>query len=185
MRLGINQHVNNCWLGTLLVQGSLFQKERSLWGLKINKYQLNLIEFEIITLLLENGRICISEQLIHWPPDDRDCLLGLPFILIMYLPILLSLSRSSRIYIPPTTPMHLGQPRAGRPALSAVRSFLKDRDAQLEIASSVTPAIVASLYITKCFSFNLFHGLGVHLRFLFGSDIQVCVSFLTLQSQGF
>lgn len=76
MRLGINQQVNKCLLGPVCGAKALSSRKGDVFGgLKINKYQLNLIEFEIITFFLDDGGICISEQWIHCPPKDHGCLL--------------------------------------------------------------------------------------------------------------
>lgn len=55
------------------------------WFLEPHDQQIpwSLIEFEI-NLVLENGRICISEQLMLLVPDARESFLGLPFVLVRY-----------------------------------------------------------------------------------------------------
>lgn len=79
----------------------------------------------------------------------------------MYLPILLSLSGSCRIYIPPTTPIHLGW-QLGWPAGSV---------SCLRITSIVIPAPVASCVITNWFSSNPLNGLRVPTVFFTWSRI--------------
>lgn len=176
MRLGINQQVHECLLATLLVQ-ELFPLERE----KSLEPQDQQIPVESNWVWNNNSpfgkwkKIGISEQLIHGPPDDHDCLLGLPFFffwLSMYLPIFLSLFGSSRIYIPLASPVRWGWP------LGCLVSCAFLPNAGVTTRSSICHNLaLAASSLTIWFSFNLLQRWGVQPRFLFHPEFQVFLSF--------
>lgn len=122
------------------------------------------------------GKIGISEQLIHGPPDEHDCLLGLPFFFFFVKYGSAHLSKFLWIFQNLYTS---GEPRPLGSAwpLGCLISWAFLPNAGVPTRSGICHkiALVASS-VTIWFSFNLLQRWDVQLRFLFCPEFQIFLS---------